>query len=644
MAEYYPLLARAVASLRDAPAEKRRAIYDRARGALLGQLRSMQPPVPPEAIDRESGALDEAIARLEAEMPGAVTALAPVSPPVPVIPPAPPRVEVAAPPHEPVPVAAPSPPPSPSVLASPPPPLVSSAPVAAAPVPPAPAPSPAAPAPTAAAPAVTPPPPPVAPPVPPPVAAPGPSAVAPPVVAPPPLAVDPTVAVMRSRGPGAPRPMTAPPRATGARPAAEALTRIIADQGQEPPVVRIPRSDEESRGGAQGVTRISAALPSAPKLQVQTFADAVVAAGTAAAEARNGEAEQAETRRDEALRPAAPRPIVREKFNPRFIILALIGLLVVAGIAYTAWRLRDKPEALARSRAALAEAEQAANQQSGKMSNRADGGAASPAPQAPAATPAPAPAATAPPVPAVVAALAPPPAPGVSPAPAAATAPQAAASSAPQASSLPATPTPADTTAPAVPAAAPAVAPAPDSGIPVAQRAAFLVDAPDEPTKIKTYVGTVVWRIDNVSPGQNQPIAESVRAEIDIPDASMRLTMLFQKNFEPQFPASHTLDLRFSPAQGGPLGSVKQINVPQMRKDDSPAGDALVGLPVTITENYFLVGLSRGDATAHNLDLIETRNWFDIPLLMSSGKVAKITFEKGTTGQKVIDSVIQSWQ
>ena len=81
-----------------------------------------------------------------------------------------------------------------------------------------------------------------------------------------------------------------------------------------------------------------------------------------------------------------------------------------------------------------------------------------------------------------------------------------------------------------------------------------------------------------------------------------------------------------------------------MRKDDSPSGDSLVGLPVTITENYFLVGLSRGDAMARNLDLIRTRNWFDIPVLLTSGKVAKITFEKGSAGQQIVDNVVQGWQ
>ncbi len=76
MAEYYPLLSRAVSGLRDAPAEARRAIYDRARQALLGQLRSMQPPVPEEDIQRESTALDDAIARVEGEIAGAAASSA----------------------------------------------------------------------------------------------------------------------------------------------------------------------------------------------------------------------------------------------------------------------------------------------------------------------------------------------------------------------------------------------------------------------------------------------------------------------------------------------------------------------------------------------------------------------------------------
>ena len=68
MADYYPLLAKAVAGLPESTAEARHAIYERARGALFGQLRNLDPPVPEEAIEREAQALEVAVAQLETEI------------------------------------------------------------------------------------------------------------------------------------------------------------------------------------------------------------------------------------------------------------------------------------------------------------------------------------------------------------------------------------------------------------------------------------------------------------------------------------------------------------------------------------------------------------------------------------------------
>ena len=184
----------------------------------------------------------------------------------------------------------------------------------------------------------------------------------------------------------------------------------------------------------------------------------------------------------------------------------------------------------------------------------------------------------------------------------------------------------------------------PGPAIAVAQRAALLVDAPDEPQRVKTYTGTVVWHLDSVSPGQGQPLATALKADIDIPDAKLKVTMQMQRNPEPQLPASHTMEFHFLPQPGNTLGEVKQINVPEMRKDDdSPTGDALAGVPVTITGNYFLVGLSRGAAESQNMRLITERNWFDTSVLFASNKLGKLTFEKGAAGQHVLDDAIKSW-
>ncbi|MGK0245468.1 MAG: hypothetical protein ACI9HH_004127, partial [Pseudomonadota bacterium] len=68
MADYYPLIARAIAGLDpNAPGEARRALYARARTALIQQLRGVQPPLSESEITRERLSLEEAVRKVESE-------------------------------------------------------------------------------------------------------------------------------------------------------------------------------------------------------------------------------------------------------------------------------------------------------------------------------------------------------------------------------------------------------------------------------------------------------------------------------------------------------------------------------------------------------------------------------------------------
>jgi hypothetical protein len=67
MADYFPLIAKAVAGLEKNTGEARRVLYERARKALVGQLRNMNPPLTESEITRERLALEEAIRKVEAE-------------------------------------------------------------------------------------------------------------------------------------------------------------------------------------------------------------------------------------------------------------------------------------------------------------------------------------------------------------------------------------------------------------------------------------------------------------------------------------------------------------------------------------------------------------------------------------------------
>jgi hypothetical protein len=374
MADYYPLLAKAVSGLKASTPEMRQAIYERARKALLGQLRALQPPAPEGAIEREAEALDEAIARLEREFFGA-------------------------------------------------------------------------PEPADAAPAVQ-----------------------------------------------EPEPEPEP----------------------SPPPVEEPE-----------------ALSPAPR---------------------------------ENPRPAAPKPDLKERGGWRRIAIVVGALaLVLALVGFAAWKLRDRPEDLAR----MSPAPEVADQKTGgKIGERiGDSGQAS----------------------------------GNS-------------ASNPGASS-----------------------------IPVASRAAILAQAPDEPGGVKTYIGSVVWRRDSANRGPNEQLAGAIRADIEIPEAKFKASLVMEKNYDTALSVSHTINLRFEPAPDSPIGNVNAINMPELRRDDAAKGAPLFGLPVQIAPNVFLVGLASASET-QNLDLLRGPNWIDIPMSVANGRVAKVTFEKGPGGDKLISDVLAEWK
>src|SRR5215467_4030171 len=68
MADYYPLIAKAVSGLDKSTGETRRALYNRARTALLSQLRGVEPALSEPDITRERLALEEAIRKVEGEV------------------------------------------------------------------------------------------------------------------------------------------------------------------------------------------------------------------------------------------------------------------------------------------------------------------------------------------------------------------------------------------------------------------------------------------------------------------------------------------------------------------------------------------------------------------------------------------------
>jgi hypothetical protein len=195
---------------------------------------------------------------------------------------------------------------------------------------------------------------------------------------------------------------------------------------------------------------------------------------------------------------------------------------------------------------------------------------------------------------------------------------------------------------------APRAAPAPQSAgqvIGVAHRAVFYEEDATNPQTPKAFVGRVVWRLEDVNPGQGQPLEKAVSANIEIPDSGLTMKMVIRRNLDTTLPASHTVELTFTTRNGDSGRVIRDVGLLQFKNEEAARGTPVAGLPVPVRENLFLIGLSnlQGDVE-RNTELFVRRNWIDLPVRMASGQRAILSFEKGTTGEQVLNSAFSQWQ
>ena len=125
--------------------------------------------------------------------------------------------------------------------------------------------------------------------------------------------------------------------------------------------------------------------------------------------------------------------------------------------------------------------------------------------------------------------------------------------------------------------------PSSDQVAPVAQRVVLYDEDPADP-KGKQYVGSVIWRTEQIKASGNQKADIAVRADIDIPDRKFKMTMSFRRNTDTSLPASHTAELTFILPQdfaGGGVGNVPGI---LMKSNEQARGTPLAGLAVKVTD------------------------------------------------------------
>ncbi|GGK22243.1 histidine kinase [Salinarimonas ramus] len=178
-----------------------------------------------------------------------------------------------------------------------------------------------------------------------------------------------------------------------------------------------------------------------------------------------------------------------------------------------------------------------------------------------------------------------------------------------------------------------------DGTIAVAQRAVLYEEDPLNPQgEPRAAAGRAVWTLE--PGGQGEPV---VRVTVEIPDPRLRLVMLIRRNLDPTLPASHTIDLSF---ETGDMESrrIRDIGLLQLKDEETIRGAPVAGLPVPVRDNLFLIGLSSLPRDIErNTVLMTDRNWIDLPVRLASGQRAILSFEKGASGDRILDEAFAEW-
>jgi hypothetical protein len=177
----------------------------------------------------------------------------------------------------------------------------------------------------------------------------------------------------------------------------------------------------------------------------------------------------------------------------------------------------------------------------------------------------------------------------------------------------------------------------------VAQRAVLYEDDPAD-AQGKRYVGSVIWRTENGSPTATQASDLAVKAEVEIPERRINVTMSLRRNTDKKLPASHTIDIIFNLPADFPFGGIANAPGIMMKRAEQAPEAPLAGLAVEIISGFFFIGLSAAESEMQrNLEMLKGWTWFTIPVVYNNGRHAQLAIEKGTPGERSFEEAFTAW-
>lgn len=154
------------------------------------------------------------------------------------------------------------------------------------------------------------------------------------------------------------------------------------------------------------------------------------------------------------------------------------------------------------------------------------------------------------------------------------------------------------------------------------------------------YTGSVAW-----SRGTDELGHPTIIAEASIPARNLDVDVLLRRNADANLPASHLMEVNFSVAESFVGGSIANLPGVLLKNEELVQGQPLTGASARIVGNSFLFALSSASDidVENNLNLLENREWMDLAMVYGTGRRAILTLEKGEDGDAIFADVMAAW-
>jgi hypothetical protein len=179
-----------------------------------------------------------------------------------------------------------------------------------------------------------------------------------------------------------------------------------------------------------------------------------------------------------------------------------------------------------------------------------------------------------------------------------------------------------------------------DPAVLAGSQSLLLEAADDGRTGAVPFSGTVEW-----SEGTDELGMPTLVANADIPARNLGVEIIIRRNADPSLPASHLMEINFDVADTFVGGSISSLPGVLLKDEELVQGTPLVGASARVVGNSFLFALSASEEDlATNRALLSERKWMDLAVIYATGKRAIITLEKDDEAEQLFAEVFTEWQ